>query len=86
MTVSDDRETKEVNKATQAPELEKYFAKVGKRMAGTTTCPEHREGDTNPARRQARRGLCRDRLDGFGFSATYILAGAAKSLKRTTFA
>jgi hypothetical protein len=29
------------------------------------------------------RGLCRDRLGGFGFSATYILAGAAKSLKRT---
>jgi hypothetical protein len=27
------------------------------------------------------RGLCRDRLDGVGFSATYILAGAAKSLK-----
>jgi hypothetical protein len=29
------------------------------------------------------RGLCRDSLDGFGFSATYILAGAAKSLKGT---
>jgi len=29
------------------------------------------------------RGLCRDRLGGFGFSATYILAGAAKSLKGT---
>ena len=29
------------------------------------------------------RDLCRDRLDGFGFSVTYILAGAAKSLKGT---
>jgi len=35
-----------------------------KRMAGTTGLA---------------RGLCRHRLDGFGFSATYILAGAAKS-------
>ncbi len=26
---------------------------------------------------------CTFRLDGFGFSVTYILAGAAKSLKRT---
>jgi hypothetical protein len=26
---------------------------------------------------------CRGKLGGFGFSATYILAGAAKSLKRT---
>jgi hypothetical protein len=29
------------------------------------------------------RDLCRDRLGIFDFSATYILAGAAKSLKRT---
>ena len=29
------------------------------------------------------RDLCRDTLGGFGFSVTYILAGAAKSLKGT---
>ena len=48
-------------------------------MEGTATCPEEYGGDDETRTRD----LCRDSLGIHGLSATYILAGAAKSLKGT---
>jgi len=57
-------------------------------MAGTTTCPERCEGDSDSTKNGGddetrTRDLCRDSLGIHGLSAAYILAGAAKSLKGT---